>query len=564
VVVASYLRTFGAGFVSYDDDLHVYANPFLNPPSLENLGQLWRHGYGSLYVPLAYTILAGVAWLAQTPAQLVASIGRTVTVNPAPFHVASVGFHLVNAMLCFYLVLQLTRSRKAAGLSALVFAVHPLQVESVAWISELRGLSSGCFALAALNVLVLARRAVGRAPAKARVLWAASAVLVTSAMLCKPAAVVLPGVALLIDRLALGTSWRKSMVAALAFGVCLLPFALLTRSLQIIHPEGASLWWQRPFVAGDALAFYLLKAVVPIDLCVDYGRTPASVMSHGWSYVVWVVPASLLVLGYRLRRQRTMAWLGALLFVTCLLPVLGLVPFTYQVHSTVADRYAYLPMLGLGLVVADVVVTVRSQLASRAAAAIIVGLAVLAFNQSGYWVGNVEFLRHTLAVNPEVRFATIDLGNILLTQGRIDDAIEHFSRAVRLAPNNAEARNNLGLALLRQGRLAEAEPHFRAAVELNPRYFKAHENLGAVYLRTERLDAAIASLQTALSIRPSEASAWNDLGVAFMRGGRAGDGVEAFRRAVELEPRGAQYRKNLGHALMQSGQTDEARRHLEP
>jgi len=354
------------------------------------------------------------------------------------------------------------------------------------------------------------------------------------------------------------------MVAALAFGVCLLPFALLTRSLQIIHPEGASLWWQRPFVAGDALAFYLLKAVVPIDLCVDYGRTPASVMSHGWSYVVWVVPASLLVLGYRLRRQRTMAWLGALLFVTCLLPVLGLVPFTYQVHSTVADRYAYLPMLGLGLVVADVVVTVRSQLASRAAAAIIVGLAVLAFNQSGYWVGNVEFLRHTLAVNPEVRFATIDLGNILLTQGRIDDAIEHFSRAVRLAPNNAEARNNLGLALLRQGRLAEAEPHFRAAVELNPRYFKAHENLGAVYLRTERLDAAIASLQTALSIRPSEASAWNDLGVAFMRGGRAGDGVEAFRRAVELEPRGAQYRKNLGHALMQSGQTDEARRHLEP
>jgi len=556
-IILIYLRTFGAGFVEYDDDIHVYANPFLNPLTLDSLGKLWQHAYEKLYIPLAYSILAGIALFARVPAQMMDSLGHTVTLSPGAFHVASVGLHVVNAWLCFLLVVRLAHSRKAALLCAFVFAVHPLQVESVAWISELRGLSSACFVLAALNVLILSRQVEDSAPAKSRTLLVTSALLVICAMLCKPAAMVLPLVGLVLDRVALGTSWRKSTVTALTWVVCVLPLAWITRSVQDVHPLGVSLWWQRPFIAGDALAFYLIKTVAPINLGIAYGRTPHSVLSHGWNYAAWALPIGLVVFSLIYRQRRPIAWIGSLLFVTFLLPVLGLVPFAYQAQSTVADRYAYLPMIGIGLVVADT--AVRSSLALRAVAALIIVFALLSFNQSRHWVDNGEFLRHTIDINPNVAFAHNNLGNILLKHGQVDAAIEHFNKALELDPGDAKAENNLGLTLAKQGRLNEAEPHYRKAVELNPRYFKAHENLGAIYLRINRLDAAIASLKAALEIQPSEAKALNDLGVAFMQSGRAAEGIDAFQRAVGIEPDNAQYRKNLGQALLELGRRpDEA------
>lgn len=561
-VVVVYLRILGAGFVEYDDDIHVYANPMLNPLSLESLGQFWRLPYKGLYVPLAYTIWAGIAVFARMPAQILSSINRIVTLAPGPFHIASVGFHVVNTLLCALLALRLTKSRTGGVLCSLIFALHPLQVESVGWISELRGLSCAFFTLAMLNVFVSWRQRTDPAPARSAALLAASAVLLICAMLCKPTAVVLPLVVFAIDRLALRTSWRRSVAIALTGMACVVPFALITRSVQDIHPEGASLWWQRPFVVGDALAFYFSKLVAPIQLGVEYGRTPRSVMSHAWSYVAWAAPMCVLVFGYLNRRRRPIAWLGLLMCVSFLLPTLGLIPFSFQAHSTVADRYMYLALIGIGLIVADVVSTLPSKIAIGTVSAIIAVLAILSFNQTGYWIDNAAFLRHTIDVNPDVAFAHNNLGSILVKQKRPGEAIEHFERAIELEPRNALAENNLGLAMVQLGRLDEAETHFRRAVEINPGYFKAYESLGAVYLQTNRLDAAIASLKAAVDIQPSEAKALNDLGVAFMRSGRAAEGVDAFQRAVSIEPANSQYRGNLGHALLQLGRIDEARAYI--
>ena len=553
VVVVVYFRTFWAGFLGFDDNLHVYANPYLNPPSFEGIGTLWRHAYQSLYIPVAYTILAGIALSAQVPAQLAPLIGHTITVSPAAFHIASVGFHVTNTLLCYLFALRVTRSQRAAFFCSLVFATHPLQVESVAWISELRGLSSAFFALAALNVFIVSRQAGELPPTKSRALLVASAALVIAAMLCKPSAVVLPLVMLVIDRVALGSSWRTSVLTACIMGACLIPFAWITRTIQHVPAEGVSLWWQRAFIAGDALAFYLFKAVLPIDLCVDYGRTPHLVMSHDWSYLVWAVPTSLLVLCYVYRQRRPVSWLGAMVFVVFLLPILGLTPFKYQAFSTVADRYAYLPLIGLGLVVGDIIDAIGSKLASGAASAIIVMLAILSFSQSGHWLNNLAFVRHTIDVNPNVAFAQNDLGGILLRQGRTEDAIAHFNEAIAIEPSFASAHNNIGLAQVQRGRLDEAELHFQKAVAFDPRYFKAYESLGAIYLQTDRLDAAIASLHAALAIQPSDAKALNDLGVALMQSGRPSDGLAAFQRAVEIEPNNVTYRSNLGRALLNEG-----------
>jgi len=263
-------------------------------------------------------------------------------------------------------------------------------------------------------------------------------------------------------------------------------------------------------------------------------------MLHGWSYVVGAVPVILLVLGYVNRQRRPIMWLGSLLSVAFLLPTLGLTPFKYQAHSTVADRYAYIPMIGVGLVVADAATAIWSKIALWVVSTAIICLAFTSFKQSSYWVDNTEFLSHTFDVNPNTVFAQLDLGTLLLKEKLVGDAIEHLSKAVELAGRNAEAQNNLGLALFKQGRLDEAEPHYRKAVELNPRYFKAYENLSIVYLQTKRPDAATTALK-APQLQPSEAKALNDLGVAYMQTGQVAAGLDAFQRAFGIEPNNARY-----------------------
>ncbi len=561
LVVIPYHRVLDAGFVAYDDDVHVYANPHLNPLSLTSIGELWQHAYKGLYVPLAYTILGAIAWFARQAPQTPLGLGEVVTLSPGAFHLASVGFHVVNTWLVAWLILRLTRKREAALLAAVVFALHPLQVESVAWISELRGLTSACFALAALNLFVLARQTEPQAPARGRRELLAATACVVFAMLCKPAAAALPLVALALDRVAFGTSWRRALLTAATWAACVLPFALVTRSVQTLHPEGASLFWQRPFIAGDALCFYLWKLVVPLDLAVEYGRTPKSVMSQAWSYAAWLVPAGLLALCYRYRERRPLTWLGALLFVAFLAPALGLVPFTFQAHSTVADRYAYLALLGVGLIIGDLLGIASPRLGVRANGGLVIVLLLLSSQQTRYWDDNIEFLRHALDVNPNLAFAHNNLGSIDLKQDRPADAAVHFEKALELEPNSPKTQNNLGLALVALGRLEEAEPHYRKAVELDPHYFKAYENLGATYLRTNHFDAAIEALKAAIQVQP-EAKALNDLGVAYMQNDRFDDGLATFRRAVELEPNNPQYRRNLGYALQQAGRTEEAAAYL--
>jgi hypothetical protein len=232
-----YLRVFSAGFVGFDDDIHVYANPFLNPPTLHNVARLWHQSYEQLYVPLAYTIFAVVARFSQVPAHMDGSVGHTVSFDPIAFHVVGVTFHAANVLLCFLLVHRLTRRRTSALLTSLLFALHPLQLESVAWISELRGLSSSFFALLALNTLILSRRSYGEASVNSRVLFATSPLFVVCAMLCKPAAAVLPLVALAVDRIVLGTSWRRAVVASSIWAVCTVPFVSQALSRPLPHRE---------------------------------------------------------------------------------------------------------------------------------------------------------------------------------------------------------------------------------------------------------------------------------------------------------------------------------------
>lgn len=524
-IIVVYFRIFSAGFVGFDDDIHVYANPFLNPPTPQSVARLWQQPYESLYIPLAYAVYAVISRFAEVPAHADSSIGHTVSLDPVAFHVVGIAFHLANALLCFFLVKRLTRRTAAALICALVFALHPLQLESVGWISELRGLSSSCFALMALNALVLSRQVSDKASATSRTLIAASALLVTCAMLCKPVAVVLPLVALAIDRAVLGTPWRRATAAASLWAAVAVPFALVTRSIQAVSAAGESLWWQRAFIAGDALAFYLFKILVPIDLGAEYGRTPRWVMSHAWGYVAWAIPVGLLAVCCWYRERRPITWLGALMFVTFLLPTLGFVPFAYQAYSTVADRYAYLALMGIGLMVADAVDYIRPQkVAVRVVSAALVVLAALTFNQSRYWVNSSEFLRHTIDVNPDAAFAY----------------------------------NNLGDAELANGDLAAALADYQACVKHDPTRVKAYINLAEVYSAFNQPAQAEAAIAQAVRTPGMTADDFSNLGIALMKMNQPDRALQALSTAATMDPRSPTYLFNEANALSAVGQFDKA------
>jgi tetratricopeptide (TPR) repeat protein len=565
IVVIAYSRLFAAGFVAFDDDFQVYANPFLNPPTFQGLARLWLHAYQQLYVPLAYTILAGLAQVAGVPAHVDGTLGQTVSLAPGPFHAASIALHALNVWLCFCLIRRLIGRPRVAWLCALVFAVHPLQVESVAWVSELRGLTSSLFALLALNAFVLSRQ-VGERGRSVR-LAILSALLVACAMLCKPSAAILPAVALAIDRIVLGTPWRKALAGAAVWAAVVVPFVLVTRATQSVPAAARSSLWQRPFIAGDALAFTLFKCLVPFNLGVDYGRSPRWVMSHAWGYLAWIIPVALLVVAHRNRHRQPLTWLGAVLFVLFLLPTLGLVPFVYQAYSTVADRYAYLALIGLGLAVSEAFDRLKSPVVAGIAVA---GLAALTLAQSGNWLTAPDFLRHTIDVNPRAGFAFNNLGDLELASGDQAAALNAYEAAVRAEPTLVKAYinlaevytaldrpgdaehamaelaklpdrtsddfSNLGIVLMRMGQPARALDSLATAVAMDPdspTYLFNQANALAVVGQLEQAEAVF---RRCLAVAPTRAGAHTGLGIVLAQTNRLGDAITEFRAALRLQP----------------------------
>ena len=560
-ILLVYGRLFSAGFVAFDDDLHVYANPFLNPPTLQSIGRLWQHAYQQLYVPLAYTIFAVIARFAVVPAHMDSSLGGQISLSPTAFHVVSVALHLVNAWLCFSLVRRLTGRARVALLSALLFALHPLQLESVGWISELRGLTSGVFSLLALNAFAVARQRSAQAggPTGSGRLLAASALLVICAMLCKPSAVVLPLAALAIDRVVFRSPWRTALTAASLWAAVALPFAVITRAIQTVPVAGQSLWWQRPFIAGDALAFYLFKTLVPIDLGVDYGRTPHAVMSRAWGSLAWAIPVALLVLAFRSRLRRPFTWLGALLFLTFLLPTLGLAPFAYQAYSTVADRYVYLALLGVGLMVADTFDHLDARrYGVLGAAAVLIALAALSFNQSRTWLTSADFLHHALDVNPAAAFAYNNLGDVALANGDLPAALADYQACLAHDPTRAKVRINLAEVYTALNRPAEAERAVAEAEKAPEMTSDDLSNLGIVLMKMNQPARALRALAAAVSTDPGSPSYLFNQANALAAVGQFDQAEAAFRRCIALAPTLAGAHTGLGIVLAETGRLPDA------
>ncbi len=521
-----------AGFVRWDDGMHVYANPYLHPVSARSFARFWMAPYQNLYIPLSYSLYALLAILAHLPRPVPTVDGLWIDLNPRIFHAAGLCLHLVNVLLVFALLRRLlpgplgTAARDwAAGVGALLFAVHPVQVESVAWIAEMRGLLAGTFSLLALHAYLsgcwesppqppimgesersylspLVPPLLGARGASPALFYALATLCFGLALLAKPSAVAVPLLALTLETLILRRPIRLWRGGLGIWGLLCIAFLWLTHTAQPVTVDIVTPLWTRPLIAGDALAFYAGKLLWPTHLGIDYGRSPVwltaqtgfgwtSLMAFALGVVVWLC-------------RRRLPWLAAscALFAAALLPTLGLTPFVFQVYSTVADRYLYLallgPALGVAWALASQMAKPRVSLAAwSGAAAVLLLFALGSLTQTRCWQNSIALFSQALAVNPLSWVADNNLGAVALDRNDPADALPLLTDAIRLRPDYAEAHGNLGMALLATGNRSGAEAEFRAAIRLKPQGRSAYAGLGNALLSQGRAAEAAAAFRQA-------------------------------------------------------------------
>jgi tetratricopeptide (TPR) repeat protein len=532
----------------WDDGLEVAQNPMVR--SAGGWWQAWVHPQGMDYFPLKGTF-QWIEWHLWGP-------------DPFGYHAASLALHIAGSILVWRLLRVL--GVPAAYVGGLLFAVHPMAVESVAWISELKNTLS-------LPPLLLAAIAAVRFDSGGRrrdqvlaLLW------FVAALLCKTSVVMLPFFILLLAWWRRGRIGARDLAASAPFFGAAAALGLVTVWFQSTRAIGAAgtpqPLLQRLAQAGWSVEEYARLFVWPPALAPVY---PAG--ASGWTALLpWLGLAAVLGVLWAWRS----GWgrhglLGAGWYLLNLAPVLGLVPMAYSRVSPRADHLAYLPMVGLAGLAAAALGCAQRRIARRTgggigprlplaavAAVALAALAVESHSLAGRYVDPRALWSFAVERNPGAWLARNNLGRELLQEGRAAAAEEQFRAAVAAQPDSPEAHANLGNALEAQGRDADARGEYGAALSLDPGFEGAHYDLGLALLRSRSFPAAAEQFRAAVRLDPGHAQALNGLGLALAGEGRLDEAMGRYQEAVRANPGLPEAHLNLGNALFRMGRTSEA------
>jgi protein O-mannosyl-transferase len=542
ITFAVFGQTLGHEFVDFDDDLYITENPMV-ARGLTRKGIVWAftHVHSANWHPLT--------WLSHMlDCQLYG-------LHPGEHHRTNVLLHTATVIALFLVLRQMTGTLWRSAFVAAVFAIHPLRVESVAWVAERKDVLSGLFFMLTIGAYVrYARRpwSWGR--------YGLVLLLFAMGLMCKPMLVTLPVVLLLLDYWPLQRTesegrlvLEKLPLLALSAASCVATLLAQTGAMPSIKS------FSLPVRLANALAscmVYLGQMVWPAGLAVFYpyphnGLPPWEVALAG----TLLAGLSAVVLW----QQRKQPWLlvGWVWYLVMLLPVAGLIQVGMQAH---ADRYTYLPQIGIYVAITWLVAEWRVNRVALGGlmAGVLVVLMACAWQQTAYWQNSESLWTHTLACTTDNDIAQNNLGYALLQKGKVDEALPCFQQALQIRPDYADARNNLGYALLQTGKVDEALLCFQQALQIRPNFADARNNLGYAFLRMGKVDAAATCFQQALQIRPDYADARNNLGVVLMQKGSMAAAAASFQRALQIRPDYAAARNNLGYALLQMGKVDTA------
>jgi Tfp pilus assembly protein PilF len=560
ITAVAFAPTLRNDFVAFDDVEYVVRHADYNPPSLAKLGHYWTEPYPDMYTPVLWTVWGLLAFVARTQ-----DASGAVHWSALPYHLFNVAAHVGAAVMAFLVLRRLVRSSKAAFLGAAVFALHPMQVEAVAWVAGMKTPLSGFFALwAAWHYLRFADRrdeeppaaSLPSSPGSRRRAWleyAAATVLFALAMVTKPTTVVLPLILAVIEWLLRGRRPRRWLPALLPWLVFAVALGAVSKHAQpapmVLHPTLV----QRGLIALHSLSFYLNKLVIPYPLIPDYSHTPQALVANLRGLWLGAIPATiLLLLGAAFVRRAPWFTAGVVVFALGGVTTLGLISYDYQNYSTGADRYAYLSVFGAAIVVAYAIPSRKAadarptsehawKFAPAVGSMVVVVCAILTFIQCTLWVNSQTLFQYTLQHNPDSLIAYRSLaylvsgprhswqelyavareglehrpgdpvlsqwlGNAAMGLGRVDEAIAAFRLAVAGDPRGADKLNGLGSALAKAGKLKEAEAMFEAATHAEDadqtNVAIAHENLGILTGRQGRWDQSVRHFTEALRIDP--------------------------------------------------------------
>ncbi len=580
LTTTAFLPTLQNGFVNWDDSSTLLRNPHYRGLGLSQLGWMFTTFHMGHYQPLSWMTL-GLDYLLWGMA-------------PRGYHLTSLFLHAANGVLFYFVTLGLlgmALSRRivpgnnvlgaVAAFAALLFAIHPLRVESVAWASERRDVLSGFFFLwtifCYLRAITVDRSDHGWSR------WMTAAVIFYAlSLLSKASAMTLPIVLLVLDVYPLGrlsggpakwfgpearrVLWEK--VPFLALGLIAGMIALFAQyEATALTPIGEYGVVPRVAQALFGLAFYLWKTVVPLSLSPLY---PLPVAFNPWELrflisgvVILAVSAYLYVV-----RRRWPALLAIwVCYIAILLPVLGAAQSGAQIA---ADRYTYLSCLGWAILAGGGLFHCgRAWLTGRAGQLTATGLAtvvllafgVLTWKQVQVWHDSERLWRHALAVTKESSTPHYNLGVILAKRGEPEEAEEHYRRSIEINPRYADAHNNLGILLRKRGELEEAEGHYRQALKIHPPLAQTHFNLGIILAKRGELEEAEEHYRQALKINPAYAKVYYNLGILLAKRGEPEEAEKHFRQAIESNPGYADAHNDLGAILADQGKLEEAEGH---
>ncbi len=554
--LAVYAPALGYDFV-WDDDHHITENPYLGALDARSLEHFWTEPHANLYIPVVYTAWSVVRQLGPPPAEP----GAAAPIEKSHFHVATLLFHLLSGALVFLILRSLLKDEWASLAGALLFAVHPVQVEPVAWVSGLKDTLSGFFALLAVwqyGVYRQAKRAASEqaAPSRARpeLHYGAATAAFTLALLAKPSTVVVPLLVLVLDLVVWRVAWRESLKRLAPWLLGAAAIALVTAEVNVESHERIYLppLVLRPFIFGDALLHYLVKLVLPLDLAPIYPKSPREVAASGAVYLAWLVPAALGLGCWYARRLSRLVPAAALWFAVGLLPVSGLVYFAFQSTSTVADRYLYLPMLGPALLFGYGLSRLRRRAwTALVAIGVVVALGALSrFEVLPHWRNNERFWTHAIGVNPAADQAYYNRGLWWDARGELGRAFEDYSRAIELHPFSAAAHVNRGIIHARRGQHGQALGDFDRAIAIDSRNAAAFVNRGALLAMLHHPERALVDLDRALELDPQSTEALRNRGNVHLDLRRPEQAMSDLSRAIALAPGdgGLYYHRARAHA----------------
>ena len=532
-------------FVNYDDDVYVTGNAHV------------LDGLDGKSVSWAFTTFDAANWHPITWLSHMLDV-QVFGLDAGRHHLVSLLLHAANAVLLFLVLLRMTGAHWRSAFVAGLFAVHPLHVESVAWIAERKDLLSTLFWL--LTVAAWLRFV----PSKTAAAYALVLALFALGLMAKPMLVTLPLTLMLMDvwplkRAMRPTLWQEKVpLFAMSAASAIITF-VAQRSGGAMRSLSGLAFFARAGNAAESYVWYLAKTVWPTSLACFYPH-PGTIRLGP------AIGASLLIVGVtalaaRLRNRAPYLAFGWAWYLVTLVPVIGLVQVGAQ---AAADRYTYVPLVGPFVAVAwglaelvEAHPPVRLAVAGLCAACV-AALVPVTRTSVGYWHDNVSLFTRALAVTSNNGLAHNNLGLALAGQGLTDQAIAHYREALWIHPDYVEARSNLGAALHQLGRDAEAAEELKAALAIDPKSVEAQVNLGNAMAGIGRPDEAIERYREALRLRPGNAEAQRNLGVMLDRIGRHDEAILELERAVRLRPGDPSARLGYGNALAAAGRTDEA------